>query len=129
MHSSLQPYVRMRQSCASQVISVSLWSQDCSWYHSCDLDRLRSDIAGFLTARVHTAAGTPDQTPAVAPKRRRRPVTTAQVTTAQVAAAQVATAQVAVAPLASSTRQHRCRFKPPSLAAPQLAPCASSGRA
>ena len=57
------------------MISVSLWSQDCSWYYTCDLHKLRSDIAGFLTARVPTtttAAADPSQAPVAAASERVR---------------------------------------------------------
>lgn len=37
-------------------ISVSLEWKDCSWYHACDMDNLRADVAGFKSAVVRSAA-------------------------------------------------------------------------
>ena len=55
---------RCRQLCLAcercRFVSFSLKWRDCSWYHECDTERLRTDVAGFRTLAVRNASRTDD---------------------------------------------------------------------
>ena len=55
---------RCRQLCLAcercRFVSFSLEQRDCSWYHECDTERLRIDVAGFRTLAVRNASRADD---------------------------------------------------------------------